>query len=199
MHGRTDSSGKYKGEYAVITQPDLLAEVIERELAMFQHVNSRGGRAECQDMPESFRLMREVTHAVLSDAFLESYLQDLRRADQDGRNFMTEKYAVMEGQLAPFNPDPRIPEIADTEAGWRETVAAAFPHTVEQDDHEDFRRYLRAELQTYSPGTIGAYAACLDAARREGRNLARERYDFLMGKLGFGSLAEREAAFTIYA
>ncbi|HMM38220.1 MAG TPA: DUF4125 family protein [Desulfovibrio sp.] len=178
----------------MITRKDLLSEIIERELAMFQSVNNRGGRADCQDMPESFRLMREITHAVLSVAFLESYGQDLRRAERDGRNFMTEKYAIMEGQIAPINPDPRIPEIADQETDWREAVAAEFPHAVEPGGSEAFRRYLRAELQTYSPGTIGAYAECVDAARREGRNLARERYDLLMSKLGFGSLAEREAS-----
>lgn len=178
----------------MVTRRDLLSEVIERELAMFRSVNSRGGRTDCQDMPGAFRLMREITHCALSDAFLESYAQDLSRAEQDGRNFMTEKYAIMEGQVAPMNPDPRIPTIADAEADWREAVAVEFPHAIEPGGREDFRRYLRAELQTYSPGTVDAYARCVDAARREGRNLARERYDILMDKLGFGSLAEREAS-----
>ena len=107
----------------MITRKDLLSEIIERELAMFQSVNNRGGRADCQDMPESFRLMREITHAVLSVAFLESYGQDLRRAERDGRNFMTEKYAIMEGQIAPINPHPRTPEIADQETDRPEAAA----------------------------------------------------------------------------
>ncbi|OIO00914.1 MAG: hypothetical protein AUJ49_08935 [Desulfovibrionaceae bacterium CG1_02_65_16] len=180
----------------MMTRKALLAEVIERELLMFQSVNSQGGKAACQAMPESFRLMREITHAVLSDAFLVSYVQDLRRTEQDGRNLMTEKYAIMEGLLAPINPDPRIPGIVDCEADWREAVAAEFPHTVEPDADKAFGRYLCAELQTCSPRTIEAYAECVDKARREGRNLARERYDLLMSRLGFGSLAEREASFN---
>lgn len=178
----------------MVTRMDLLVEVVELELGMFQRVHNRGGRADCQERPEAFRLMREITHAVLSDAFVESYAQDLRRGEAEGRNFMTEKYAVMEGQITPFNPDPRIPDIARTESAWRDAVASDFPHVVAPDGGDAFRRYLFAELQTYSSATIAAYADCVAAARREGRNLAMERYELLMRKLDFGSLAQREAA-----
>lgn len=179
----------------MVTRRDLLVEVVEWELVMFQEVRNRGGRADCQERPEAFRLMREITHAVLSDSFVESYLQDLRRCEAEGRNFMTEKYAVMEGQIVPFNPDPRIPDIARTESAWRNAVASDYPHVVGPDGGDAFRRYLFAELQTYSSATIGAYADCVSAALREDRNLAMERYELLMRKLGSGSLAEREAAF----
>lgn len=179
----------------MVTRKDLLVEVVEWELVMFQDVHNRGGRADCQEQPEAFRLMREITHAVLSDAFVESYAQDLRRGEAEGRNLMTEKYAVMEGQIAPFNPDPRIPEITRAESAWRDAVASAFPHVVAPDGGDAFRRYLFAELQTYSSATIGAYADCVAAALRENRNLVMERYELLMRKLGSGSLSEREAAF----
>lgn len=179
----------------MMTREEMLAEVVERELAMFLEVRNRGGRADCQEQPEAFRLMRRMTHAVLSDAFAERYLEDLRRGEAQGRNFMTEKYAVMEGQIAPFNPDPRIPKITRSECAWRDAVAAAYPHVVEPDGGDAFRRYLFAELQTYSAATIGAYADCVAAAQREDRNLVGERYELLMRQLGFGSLAEREAAF----
>lgn len=178
----------------MVTREEMLAEVVERELAMFLEVRNRGGRADCQEQPEAFRLMRRMTHAVLSDAFAESYLEDLRRGEADGRNFMTEKYAVMEGQIPPFNPDPRIRDITRSECAWRDAIAAAYPLVVEADGGDAFRRYLFAELQTYSAATIGAYADCVATAHREDRNLAGERYELLMRELGFGSLAEHEAA-----
>ncbi|NJB69145.1 hypothetical protein GGQ74_002842 [Desulfobaculum xiamenense] len=171
----------------------LVEDIIERELRMFLAVKTRGGKSLCQERPESFRIMREMTHGVLSEAVLESYLGDLVRAEEAGRNFMTEKYALMDDLIPAINTDPRIRVIVEAEADWRDEVSAQFPRTVQRDGRESFCLYLRCELQTYSPATLTAYAALVDAARNEGRNLVRERYEILMRKLGYGSLEACEA------
>ncbi len=84
----------------------LLDEIVERELAMFLATPNEGGRASCQERPDVFRLMRRMAHITHEDAYLESYLQDLRQAEAVGRNFMLEKYARMDERLPPF---PAIP------------------------------------------------------------------------------------------
>ena len=172
---------------------NLIGDIIERELEMFLAVKNRGGTSQCQERPESFRLMREISHAVLSDAFLESYLGDLKAAAEQGRNFMTEKYALMEGLIPSLNDSPVIRDIVVAESEWRKEVAAQFPRCIHPEGHQGFCLYLGCELQTYSPATLEAYCACVEAAQREHRNLVRDRYELLMRKLGHESLAACEA------
>ena len=176
----------------------LVEEIIERELDMFLAVKNRGGTSHCQERPESFRLMREITHAVLSEAFLESYRNDLLCAEEQGRNFMTEKYALMEALIPPLSADPRIKNLVAAEGAWRDEVAAQFPKSVQPEGHQSFCLYLGCELQTYSHATRTAYADCVDTARREGRNLVRERYELLMRKLDYESLETCEAGLTAH-
>lgn len=179
----------------MVQQPreTLVNDIIEHELKMFLAVNNRGGTSLCQERPESFRLMREITHGVLSGVFLKSYLDDLKTAGEEGRNLMTEKYALMEGLIPPLSNSPVIRDIVVAEGEWRKEVAAQFPKSVHPDGHDSFCLYLGCELQTYSPATLDAYRECVETARREYRNLVRERYEMLMRKLGHESLAACEA------
>lgn len=170
-----------------------IKEIVDRELGMFLAVRNRGGRSMCQERPESFRVMREITHGVLSGEFLQSYQEDLKRAEEQGRNFMTEKYALMDSLIPSLSADPRIREIVAAEGAWRDAVAAQFPRTVQPDGFAGFCLYLGCELQTYSAATIKAYWDCVERAREQGRNLVQERYELLMRKLGYGSLAQCEA------
>lgn len=171
-----------------------LYEIIERELVMFQAVNNEGGTADCQQRPETFRVMRRMTHDVHDDEVLASYLEDLRRADAEGRNFMVEKYARMDDRLPPLSASPLLDEIADAEAAFLEEACAQYPHVIKSNGRGIFRRYLRCELETLSPATLELYAREVRRARAEGRNLAVARHECLCRLLGRGSLAEREAA-----
>lgn len=162
----------------------LVEDIVQAELAMFLAVRNRGGVSPCQELPGTFRIMREMTHGVLALPFLEAYRDDLRKAAEAGRNLMTEKYALMEGLLQTKAQDPRIEDIVAVESTWRAEVAAQHPDVIGADGEEGFRRYLGCELQTYSPEALTAYADCVDSARHAGRNLVLERYDLLMRKLG---------------
>lgn len=172
----------------------LLDEIIERELQMFLTVTNRGGVSACQERPETFRTMRWTTHCVHSDAYLNSYLKDLKMAERVGRNFMTEKYALMEGQIPPLSEDPRITEIVQIEGLWRERLAELYPHIFRADGGEAFQIYLESELQTLSEDTLGLYATEVTEANGKGENLMAFRYERLFQKMGYHSLAEREAA-----
>ena len=84
----------------------VLAEIVDRELAMFLATNNEGGISICQTRPDTFRAMRLMAHAAHEDAVLVSYLDDLRQAEADSRNFMVEKYARMDDRLPPLSTNP---------------------------------------------------------------------------------------------
>ena len=165
-----------------------LAEIVERELAMFLATSNEGGVSVCQTRPDTFRAMRKMAHSAHDDALLESYLADLRQAEADGRNVMVEKYARMDDRLPPLSTSPLLDQIADAEEAFLHEAQRLYPNVVKSNGQGMFRRYLRCELETLSLRTLELYAAQIDRARREGRNLVVERHDYLMRLLGKGGI-----------
>lgn len=172
----------------------VLAEIIERELVMFLATSNEGGVSVCQTRPDTFRAMRRMAHVVHDTAVLESYLADLRQAEADGRNVMVEKYARMDDRLPPLSESPLLDAIADAEQAFLQDALRRYPHVVQSNGQGLFRRYLRCELETLSPGTLELYAAEVRRAQAQGRNLVVERHDFLMRLLGKGGIDACEAA-----
>lgn len=165
-----------------------LAEIVERELAMFLATSNEGGVSVCQTRPDTFRAMRKMAHSAHDDALLESYLADLRQAEADGRNVMVEKYARMDDRLPPLSTSPLLDQIADAEEAFLHEAQRLYPNVIKSNGQGMFRRYLRCELETLSPRTLALYAAQIDRARRESRNLVVERHDYLMRLLGKGGI-----------
>lgn len=170
-----------------------LHEIIELELSMFLHTCNAGGPAMCQQNPDAFRIMRRMAHEAHDDATLESYLDDLRQAQAQGRNVMIEKYARMDDLLPPLSDALQLDEIADAEMDFLEEASRRFPHAIIRKGQGIFRRYLRCELETLSPRTLELYAAAVRRARMEGRNLAEVRYRALARLLGKESLEQYDA------
>jgi len=147
---------------------NLISRIAEIEWNMFSTVKNRGGKASCQEEPETFKIIRTSNFVNWSPATLESYLQDLEEAKNTGRNLMTEKYARMEGLLPP--PDKEtlllINKIVAIECGWLEELAKKSPHLkparpiYSEDDSAwitSSETYARGELATYSRRTIELY------------------------------------------
>ncbi|NDV27081.1 DUF4125 family protein [Desulfovibrio sp. JC010] len=174
----------------------IIENIIALELDMFLAVKNRGGTAACQEHPDSFRIMRNMTHGVMPDDYLESYLADLEKAVADKRNLMTEKYALMEGLIPVQNDSPAIAAIVQLESEWRKEVAAQFPRAVHPDGHQSFCIYLGSELQTYSSGTLDIYLNYARSVQQKHGNLVRERYEILMRKLGYESLTHCEESLS---
>jgi len=168
----------------------LTEEIVEREWEMMRAVVS-DGRSLCQERPGTFRAMREMSHSVLSRDTLASYLGDLRNAQAEGRNLVTEKYARMEGQIPPVSECPLIPRIVAIESAWMDELCASFPFTFRA-AVTYFARYEACELETYSDTTLTLLYRDVLGAREKSRNLVRERYQNLFAKLGQGTLAEVE-------
>lgn len=167
----------------------LIEEILKIELEMFQNVRSRG-YASCQEQPKAFRMMRWMGHSVLSDETLASYLDDLKQAQENGRNLMTEKYARMEGLIPALKEDPRIAgiidEIAEVETSWMLEFSEKYPGISR--GGEGFYMYLKSELETYSDRTLELYNRDLFDAKEQGINLAEKSYTNLFLRLGYESL-----------
>lgn len=172
---------------------EILNEIVERELAMFLATPNEGGTADCQQRPDTFRLMRQMAHSAHTDSFLQSYLEDLRAAEKNRRNFMIEKYALMDGRIPPLSTNPLLDVIADAETEFIEEAAKLYPQTIKRNGSDIFRRYLRSELQTLSQRSLETYANEIAAAKAAGRNPVVERYDWLARKLGKKPLIAPEA------
>lgn len=172
----------------------VLQEIIERELAMFLATPNEGGVASCQQRPGGFRIMRRMTYEPLSDATLLSWLDDLRRAKEQGRNVMIEKYARMDDRLPPLQNNPRIAEIVALETDFAREMAVSYPLVMQgpTGTESGFARYLRCELETLSPATLELYAADLHRAAHEGLNPVQARYECLARLLGKGNLDAME-------
>lgn len=170
----------------------LIDKIIEEELAFFIAVKGRDGVASCQKSPKSFVMARKMTHGVQSEAFLESYYQDLLDLKAASRNPMTEKYARMEDLIPRRNFDEHIALILEIETKSHAEVTSKYPHILETRSEGDFANYLSCELETLSPKSLKLYYDNLLSATQAGRNLSYERYENFMLSLGLPNLAEQE-------
>lgn len=172
-----------------ISREELLKGIIEIELDMFERVRT-AEPSLCKDRPETFKVMRGMSHSVLSTQTLESYLEDLQKAKAEGRNLMTEKYARMDNRIPRIKTNPVIDDIVRIEAQWMKELSEKYPHTFKGGD--GFTIYLSSELETYSDKTLGLYFEDISKAEKEGRNLEEEAYLILFQQIGYSSIAEVE-------
>lgn len=192
----------------------LIAEIIKREWEMFSNVSNKGGRASCQEDPKTFKIMRSSFMSIWSEKTLESYRKDLVRAQEDGRNLMTEKYARMMEFTSPeeyaqikqhlplLNAESFsvIDEIVKIDLEWKKELAIQYPHLHKRSrplySSEDtkygtsFETYLRGELLTYSLKTLKLYYEDIQDLKVQNLNGSEMILDHTVKQYGFNSLAE---------
>ncbi len=174
------------------TREENINEVVERELEMFLNVKQESGPASCQQNPEMFRHWRWMIFSVLSDEYIESYLQDLIQAKEIGRNLLMEKYARMDNLIPCVSPNmDKVQAIAQVERQWLVELAKEFPlQFSKQTERFDF--YFTSEIETLSENTLDCYLDCIARAQKEKRNLAKERYENINARFNYPTLAEKE-------
>ena len=193
---------------------DLIAQIVAQEGAMFNDVQNNGGRADCQNNPKEFEIMRSSQLKTWSEDVLKSYLNDLVTAAYMGRNMLTEKYAYMMETTHPiefqeikqFLPEvppqirAKIDEIVDINLDWQQEADEKYPNLRAKgrplSSKEDspyvtsFETYLRGELKTYSADTVMKLHAHTLACLEKKYNMAIANLQNMIGQLGYASLEE---------
>jgi|AntAceMinimDraft_18_1070375.scaffolds.fasta_scaffold115212_2 hypothetical protein len=178
---------------------ELIQEIIDRELDMFLNVPAREP-ASCQENPGAFRFYRGVSFSVWSEAALESYRDDLIRADAKGLNLLTLKYARMENIISPLSENPLIDQIVEIEIAWTKELAVKYPNLrsrgrpIDEDGPRgtSIKTYLRGELETYSDNTLALYYQNQIQFLERKENLAEKVLLATVIGAGYGSLQEAE-------
>lgn len=201
----------------------IIGEIIQTEWDMFQMVNNQGGRAECQDDPETFQIMRGSQFACWPMELLLQYMQDLSNAIDEGRNLITEKYARMMEYTDPeyFNANLRdkLPEltmeaqqsietIVEIQTQWSREMDEKYPNLarrgrpveeVGEDGTVSRSIYARGELGTMSTATLYMYCDMCRQAQARGENLAIKEREYMVRNYGFKSLEEADAYYATHA
>ena len=180
---------------------DIIEEILSKELTMFLSVPS-AQKSTCQEHPESFKLHRRAQFSSWSKDTLESYLHDLERAQENGTNLMTLKYARMDNLIPELNSNPLIDTIVGYKCSWQRSMMKKYPGIMSGgrplSSAEDsaimtsFETYLTGELETYSDATLELLSKDILAKHAQGISMAEEIYTFLAKEMGYGSLDEAE-------
>lgn len=195
---------------------EVTEQIVALEWRQFQQVQNEGGRADCQEDPETFRIMRKSQFLAWTQEALDSYLEDLREAEEKHWNLLTEKYARMMESTAskryaklerwmPKRTEKRIlmqEELIRTKLRWEEEFAKEYPNLAgrgrllytSQDTPwaTSFETYARGELGTYSDRTIELLKEMYGQMVKKGENLSYKIMENMVGFYGYQSLDEAE-------
>ena len=197
----------------------LAEEITKLEWDQFQLTENEDGRANCQGNWPTFRIMRMSQFLAWPLDLQESYKQDLERANSDGRNLITEKYARMMESTAPeifertikpyIKPilEPRKSaqeQIISVQVEWASDFRNRYPHlglamrvlktSEDTAENTSFETYLRGELSTYSDVTFAKYQRFVNNLRAENLNLTQMIIANTVRMYGYDSLEAAERA-----
>ncbi|CAM3085694.1 DUF4125 family protein [Streptobacillus ratti] len=199
----------------------LINEIISREWEMFKVLKNTGGPAECQNNKSEFEVMRKGQWDNLPTNILQSYLIDLRKAKDIGRNLLEEKYIRMMEFSAPeefeevkhllpiLSPgiEVLINKIEKIYLSWGDEFERKFPkfsklcrplrNEGDMLEKASVQTYLRGELSSYSLKTVLFYSDYIDECVKKEINLIYETHKEVVKMKGFESIESVENALVI--
>lgn len=195
---------------------ELIKKIIEKEWLMFVVLKNTGGLAECQNNKPEFEIMRSGQWENLPIKVLESYYDDLIKAENIGRNLLEEKYIRMmeysandeyekiKHLLPELSPGiiVLIDKIEKIYMNWGIEFEEKFPKFSklcrplnadgDKPEKASVQTYLRGELSSYSLRTLVFYSDYINECKNQNKNLIYETHTEVIKKKGFNSIEEIE-------
>lgn len=204
----------------VSEREQLIFDIAQTEWELFQQVYNTGGRASCQDDPDTFFKMRMSQWMVYSDEVLLSYREDCENACREGRNVIFEKYGRMMESTFPEEyeairehlPDVTekldiVEKIVKINLEWDAEMIKEYPNlrkrgrvaTTAEDGvmaGSSMESYLRGELLTYSGKTLELVWKETKDAYDRGESLLKQTIANETLFYGYKSLEAAEARYA---
>lgn len=201
---------------------EKIEEIVKIEWEMFQAVENMGGRASCQDDPETFYIMRRSQYDNWSPEMVDCYHSFVNECKAEERNLVSEKYARMMAYTdshyfnkyirdrIPFVPARNyriINNIVEKLIWWEEDLAKKYPAIAEtgrpirsEEDHKGFtsmETYARGELETYPEELLLLYEDYTDRLWTEKVSLSEKNQLTMVRLYGYDSIEEAEKTETV--
>ncbi len=204
----------------VSEREQLIFHIAQTEWELFQQVYNTGGRASCQDDPDTFFKMRMSQWMVYSDEVLRSYQEDCEDACKEGRNLIFEKYGRMMESTFPEEYEgikEHLPDVSDKtdivekivkiNLEWDSEMMKEYPNlrkrgrvsTTAEDGvmaGSSMESYLRGELLTYSRKTLLLVLKETEEAYEKGESLLKQTIANETLFYGYPSLEAAEARYA---
>ncbi len=189
----------------------IIDELLDIEWNMFKEVNNIGGKAQCQNNYKTFEIMRKSQYLAWNKQIRESYLCDLKIAEESGRNLLAEKYGHMMfyTHIDEYNKiKDQLPNVSEQTYELIEKIAeihvqmevefnSKFPNIGKRGRSTDVGTtaniYLKGELASYSEKTLVHIYSYIKELLKKNENLIEKIRFYTVKYYGYDSLESAEA------
>lgn len=204
----------------ITAMDQIMNTVIDTEWEMFQNVRNAGGKASCQNDPDTFYIMRYSNYCVMSQMTMDKIRNDYLNAKLKERNLVMERYAYM---MAETHPDyfkeylqPFLPVVSTVKNGLVESCMECYirfqkefikrypgyaakgrPMEGTAQPGVSVVTYMRGELKTYSEDTLESFLKDLRSADQTDHNLVEAVQKATVGFYGYRSIEEAQTQMPV--